>query len=220
MACDARPRVGAADQHAVHRYLVDRQHAAGGFELEMAGQPLGLAAVVVLALAQQHGTARFQFLCEGGHGLAGARDVLAVALGRLGRSIDLGCAFADRDDELRRAGRVAGDFAGGGVLFGDRAVDGLEYRADGLDRLRDAVHRIRGAGGVALQRVDLFGDLLRRALGLHRECLDLGGDDRKASSRSARARGLDGRVEREQRRLPCDLCDQVDDVADGGRGFA
>ncbi|MHC2663570.1 hypothetical protein ACVINX_004355 [Bradyrhizobium diazoefficiens] len=82
------------------------------------------------------------------------------------------------------------------------------------------MHGIGGAGGVALQCIDLFGDLFRRALGLHRERFHFGRDDRKALARSARARGLDGRVEREQRRLPRDLRDQIDDVADGGGGLA
>ncbi|MHC2400036.1 hypothetical protein ACVMGC_004580 [Bradyrhizobium barranii subsp. barranii] len=174
----------------------------------------------MLALAEQHRTARFQLPREGGAGLAGAGDVLAVGLGRLGRGVDLGRALADRDDELRRAGRVAGDLAGGGILLGHRAVDGVEHRADRLDRLRDAVHGVGRAGGVALERVDLPGDLLRRTLGLHRERLHFGGDDRKALAGRTRTRGLDGRVECEQRRLPRDLGDQIDDIADGGGGFA
>ena len=106
-----------------------------------------------------------------------------------------------------------------GVLLGDRAVDGFEHRADRLDRLRDAMHRVGGAGGVLLERVDLLGDLFGRALGLHRQRLDLGGDDRKAFAGGTRARCLDGRVEREQRGLPRDLRDQMDDVADGRGGL-
>ncbi len=82
------------------------------------------------------------------------------------------------------------------------------------------MHGIGRAGGIALQRVDLLGDFFRCALGLYRECLDLGRDDRKTFACGSGARGLDGRVEREQRRLPRDLRDQIDDVADGGRGFA
>ena len=75
-------------------------------------------------------------------------------------------------------------------------------------------------GGVPLQRVDLFGDFLGGVLGLHRQRLDLGGDHRKAASGGAGARRLDGGVERQQRGLPRDLRDQVDDIADRGRGFA
>ncbi len=82
------------------------------------------------------------------------------------------------------------------------------------------MHGVDRAGGVALQRLDLPGDLFRRVLGLHRERLHLGGDDREAAPGLAGARGLDGGVEREQRGLPGDLRDQVDDIADRRRGFA
>ena len=81
------------------------------------------------------------------------------------------------------------------------------------------MHGIDRACGVALQRLDLLGDLFGRVLGLHRQRLDLGGDHRKAASGVAGARRLDGGVERQQRGLPRDLRDQVDDVADRRRGF-
>ena len=63
-------------------------------------------------------------------------------------------------------------------------------------------------------------DLLGGVLGLHRQRLDLGGDHRKAAPGGAGPRRLDGGVERQQRGLPRDLRDQVDDIADRGRGFA
>jgi hypothetical protein len=69
------------------------------------------------------------------------------------------------------------------------------------------MHRVGGARGILLKRVDLLGDLFGRALRLHRQCLDLGGDDSKALSGSTRAGCLDGRVERKQRSLPRDLRD-------------
>ena len=105
------------------------------------------------------------------------------------------------------------------VLLGHRAVDVFEHRADRLDRLRDPVHGIDRARGVLLQRLDLLGDFLGGVLGLHRERLDLGGDHRKAAPGGAGPRRLDGGVERQQRGLPRDLRDQVDDIADRGRGF-
>jgi len=57
-------------------------------------------------------------------------------------------------------------------------------------------------------------------LGLHRQRLDLGGDHGKAAPGITCPRRLDGGVERQQRGLPGDLRDQVDDIADGGRRFA
>ncbi len=119
-----------------------------------------------------------------------------------------------------RSGRdVVGHLAGGFVLFGHRAVDVLEHRTDRLDRLRYPLHGIDGARGVLLQRVDLSGDLFGGVLGLHRERLDLDRDHRKAAAGFTGAGGLDGRVERQQRGLPRDLRDQIDDIADRGRGF-
>ena len=64
--------------------------------------------------------------------------------------------------------------------------------------------------------LDLFGGIL----GLHGQRLHFGGDHRKAAAGDARPRSLDGGVQRQQRGLLCDLRDQVDDIADGGRGFA
>ena len=105
------------------------------------------------------------------------------------------------------------------VLLADRAVDVLENRPDRLDRQRDPVHGIDRARGILLQRVDLFLDLLGGVLGLHRERLDLGGDHGEAPPGDASPRRLDGGVERQQRGLPGDLRDQVDDIADRGRGL-
>ena len=143
-----------------------------------------------------------------------------MGLGLLGRAVDFGGTVADRDDEMRGGGDVGRHLAGGFILLGHRTVDVFEHRADRLDRLRDPVHRVDRARGIPLQRVDLFLDLLGGVLGLHRERLDLGGDHREAASGSTCPRRLDGGVERQQRGLPGDLRDQIDDVADGGRGFA
>jgi hypothetical protein len=54
---------------------------------------------------------------------------------------------------------------------------------------------------------------------LHRERLDLGGDDRKSPAGRAGARRLDRGIERKQRGLPRDLRDQVDDIADRRGGL-
>ena len=104
-------------------------------------------------------------------------------------------------------------------MLGDRAIDGFEHRADRLDRLRNAMHRVGGACGVLLERVDLLGDLFGRVLRLHCQRLDLGGDDRKAFAGGTCSGCLDGRVERKQRGLPRDLRDQMDDVADRRGGL-
>ena len=142
-----------------------------------------------------------------------------MGFGFLGRVIDLGGAVADRADEAGGGSRVVGHFAGRRALLGNRAVDVVEHRADRFDRLRDAMHGVDRARGVALQRLDLLGDLFGRVLGLHRERLHLGGDDREAAPGLAGACGLDGGIERQQRGLPCDLRDQVDDIADRRRGL-
>ena len=147
-------------------------------------------------------------------------DAFAMSFGFFGRMIDFGGAVADRNDEARRGCGIVGHFAGGLALLGDRAVDVVEHRADQFDRLRNTMHGIDRAGGVALQRLDLFGDFLGGVLSLHRERLHLGGDDGKTAPGFAGARGLDGRVERQQRGLPRDLRDQIDDIADRGGGLA
>ncbi len=145
--------------------------------------------------------------------------MLAMRFGFFGGVVDLGRAVADRSDEVRGGSDVLGHLAGGLVLLGHRAVDVFEHRADRLDRQRNPVHRLYRSGGVALQRVDFLLDLLGRILGLHRKRLDLGSDHREAAPGSACACRLDRRVERQQRRLPGDLRDQVDDIADRGGRF-
>jgi len=143
-----------------------------------------------------------------------------MRLGFLGRGVDLGGAVADRDDEARRGRCIVGHFAGGLALLSHRAIDVVEHRADQFDRLRDAMHGVDRAGSVALQRLDLLGDLFGGVLGLNRERLDLGGDHGKTAPGLAGARGLDGGVERQERGLPRNLRNQIDDIADRGRGLS
>ncbi len=213
-----------ADQDTFHGNLVDRRRdqAARGLDLyfQVARQFFALAFILAVALTQQDRAARFELLRKLGDGGAGLGDALAMGFGFLGRAVDLGGAVADRDDEMRGGGGVFGDRAGGFVLFRHRAIDGVEHRADRLDRLRNAMHRIDRTGGILLQRVDLLADLFGGALGLHRERFHLGRDHREAAPGGASACRLDGGVECQQRGLPRDLRDQIDDVADRGRGFA
>src|SRR6185437_5582138 len=180
-------------------WCVDRARRGRNLDLEIAGQALLLATVLAPALAEQHGAAGLELVREDSHRLAGA--------------------VADRDDELRGGARIVGHLADGAVLLGDRAIDVVEDRTDRLDRLGNPVHGLSRACSVLLQCLDFPGDLFRRALGLHRERLHLGGDHRKAAAGFTGARRLDGGVERKQRGLARDLRDQIDDVADGGGGF-
>ena len=77
-------------------------------------------------------------------------------------------------------------------------------RTDGLDRV---------AGGV-LDGADLLGDIFRGARGLTCQRLDLRGHHGKAAAGFARARRLNGGVERQEVGLFRDIPDQHDDVAD------
>ena len=131
----------------------------------------------------------------------------------------LGGAVADGNDEARRGRRVIAHFAGGPALLGHRAIDVLENRPDRLYRLRDLMDGFDGAGGIPLQRVDFLVDFFGCFLGLHCKGLDLGSNHGKAAPGGAGPCRFDRRVERQQRRLPCDLRDQVDHIADRGRGF-
>jgi hypothetical protein len=168
----------------------------------------------------QHGAAGFEFLREHGHGIAGAGNEFAMRFGLPGRAFNFGSAVADRDNETRRGRDVFGHRVSGVILLRDRAVDVFEYRPDRLDRLGDPMHRIDRTGGVLLQGLNLPGDLLGGVLGLHRQRLDLGSNDREAAPGRTRTRRLDRGVERQQRRLLGDVGDQVDDIADRGRRLA
>ena len=216
--------VRSADQDTFHGNLIYRSHdhTARGldFHLQVARQPFALAEVCAVALTQQHRAARLQFLCEGSNGFAGAGDILAMRLGLPGRAVDFAGAVADRDDEAGGGGRVLRHLAGRCALLRHRAADIFENGADRLDRLRNPMYRVRRARGVLLQRLDILGDLLRGVLGLHRERLHFGRNHGEAAPGFASPRRFDGGIEREQRGLSRDLRDQIDDIADRGRGFA
>ena len=213
--------VGAGDQDVVGGNLVDRRGAVPlDIDLDVAGQPFRSPPLVALALAQQHRAAGLELLRKHRHGLAGARDLLAVPRSFSGGHNDFGSTVADFDDEVRSGGRILRHLAGGLILLGDRAADVLEHGADRLDRLRNPVHGFRRTRRVLLQRLDLPGDLLGGVLGLHGERLDFGRHHGKAPAGFARARRLDGGIERKQRGLPGDLRNQVDHIADRRRGLA
>ena len=82
-------------------------------------------------------------------------------------------------------------------------------RVDGLDR----------AHGGALHAGDLRGDFLGGAAGLAGQRLDLAGNHGEAAAGVARARGLDGGVERQQIGLLGDVGDELDHVADAPGRF-
>ena len=87
-----------------------------------------------------------------------------------------------------------------GLDFLDRALD----RAVGFDRL----------AGRLLDRGDLGGDVVGRPRGLRGEAFHFLGDDREAAAGIARARRLDGGVEREEVGLAGDVADQAEDRFD------
>ena len=83
-----------------------------------------------------------------------------------------------------------------------RACDVVSVLAFGKDFELADLPCDRAQGGNAragriLHRANLLCDLLGRAAGLHRQFLDLAGDDGEASSRLTATRRLDRRVERE-----------------------
>lgn len=145
--------------------------------------------------------------------LPGLRHALAVGFGFLGGVVDFRAARSHRGDELRRRRCVLRDFAGGFVLLGHRAVDMREHRLDRIDGGGDAMDRVERRRGVLLQGVDLLLDLFGGALGLDRQRLHFGRDDRKPPAGGAGSGGLDGRIQREQRGLLGDGRDQVDHIA-------
>ena len=100
---------------------------------------------------------------------------------------------------LRAISGVAG-------LLLDRGSDGrgdLRHLVDDLADALDGIHRFLGR---ALDGGDLRGDAFGGARRLRRKALDLGGDDGKALAGFARARGFDGRVQRQKVGLRRDAC--------------
>ncbi len=162
----------------------------------------------------------FELLREHGDGLAGLGDAFAMGLGFLGRAVDLGGAVADRDDETAmrwrrcRTSRRWSAFCSATAPLTFSNTGRIASIACEM-RCTASTEPAASFCSASIFLRDLFGGVL----GLHRERLDLGGDHGKAAPGGAGARRLDGGVERQQRGLPGDLRDQVDDVADRGRGL-
>ena len=121
------------------------------------------------------------------------------------RFAGLACALGgmtDIDRDVSGAGRrrpnAGRDVVGGAPLLLDRGRDRTGDAADTLDGLADRLDR----GDRLLGRKLHAGDLVRYLVGclgsLAGECLDLLGDDREAAARIARARSLDGGIQRQK----------------------
>src|SRR5574338_1081423 len=154
-------------------------------------------------LARQFGCGRQHLAGGGAGGRGGFADLADVAgdfLGALGGLLD-----------------VARDLLGRGTLLLDGRGDGGGDLADLGDGLADALDRLDRAADGALDGADLGGDLLGCLGGLAGQSLDLARHDGEALAGLAGARGLDGRVEREQVGLLGDVGDQIDHFADFGR---
>ena len=133
-------------------------------------------------------------------GLHLRRDVLRVIIGRLH-------GYIHRFDLLRD-------------LF-DEALDLSENLAQSIDARRAVLHSLaarlhRGDGRIRilLNGHDEFGDALCRFRRFRCELAHLVGDDGEAAAMLARARCLDGRIERQQVRLLCDARNRLDNRAD------
>ena len=106
-----------------------------------------------------------------------------------------------------------------GELLFQHSVEVAVHRASRIDTARDRFDRVRGLLHGRLNAENLLAHLAGRFRGLGRKQLDLVRDHRKSASGRTRPRGLDGRVQGEQRGLPCDVLDQLDDDIDPlGRG--
>ena len=139
-------------------------------------------------------------------------------MGLGGRARDLALHHDDERRSLGGAAHVLRDLArGGGLLFHRRGrrrriLDDLAHPVgDPADRR----HRLAGR---VLHFQDLARDIFRRLGGGDRERFDFRGDDRGAAADLARARRLDGRVERQQVCLFGNAADELHHVADLLRG--
>ena len=142
-----------------------------------------------------------------GHFLEVAHPVLRpaeLALVVLRRGVERGQHLLQLVDVAAdRAGRL-GDLVVLAVDFADHLADADQRVLDPRDRIARLVAHLHALAdlddhllGFHAERVDRARDLVGRLAGLAGERLDLGGDDREAAARVARARRLDRRVERE-----------------------
>src|SRR3954468_11973980 len=138
--------------------------------------------------------------------------------GRAGAALDVGNAGTDLHGALRRLLDVAGDFLGGSALLLHRRGDGRGDFRHPADRVADLLDGPDGVAGRCLDAGYLDRNLAGGTCGLPGQRLDLGGHHGEAAAGIARARGLDGGIERKQVGLAGDGVDQFDDVADARRG--
>ena len=138
----------------------------------------------------------------------------------------LGRDLVDTDHgggHLLRAGRslpdAIGDRLGRRALLlhaGGNVGENLLHPSNGGD---DAVDGADGSFDLVANGRDLVGDVFGRTGGLGCQALHLSGHDGEPLARLPGARGLDGRVEGQEVRLPGDLLDHPDDGIDVlGRG--
>jgi hypothetical protein len=126
----------------------------------------------------------------------GAVPCLRGLSGNLGRAVGhrIGCGGSRRD--------VAGDLGRRRALFLHRRGDRTGDRVDLADRLFDLLHRGDRFAGGAAHLADMTGDLLGGTRGLGGELLHFAGHHGEAFPGIARARRLDGGVQRQQVGLP------------------
>src|SRR3954453_7256145 len=198
-----------------------RSSWSGGMALRLLQAELPDEALELLGGAGQLLRRRGDLLRRGARLLRGGRHLLRRGRGLLGDGGDLGHVGLDllraRRDLLDRGG----DLLDAAVHVGDRVAERQERLAGLLDR-RDPVLGATGAvlddldglGGLALDLADERGDRGGRRLALLGQLADLLGDHGEAAALLAGARGLDGRVQRQQVRLLRDAGDRGHDALD------
>ena len=132
---------------------------------------------------------------------------------------DAGHALGDVRDGGGGAAHVGDEARGRGALLIHRGGDRIGDQRQLVDRFRDRADRGDRLAGGRLDLGDLGADLAGRLAGLRRERLHFGRHHRKAAPGLARARRLDGGVERKQVGLFGDCRDDADDLADVLRGL-
>src|SRR6185369_12350907 len=128
----------------------------------------------------------------------------------------LGVAVDLVDRLIQSTDIVALGAARGADLFHD-AGDALDRAQNLLHRRASAFDQLRAPRDIVERRADELLDFVGGSSRALREIAHLAGYHRKAATLLAGARGLDGRIQRQQVGLECDLIDHADDVADPTR---
>ena len=145
---------------------------------------------------------------------ATARTVCDIGAGVVGGVADAAHLLGGFERALGGNIDAARDLLRGGALLRHRRRDRAADRADVADGALDRRDRRDRTAGRVLHVGDLLGDVFGGLAGLAGQRLDLARHHGKAAAGLAGARGLDGRVERQQIGLLGDVGDQADDVAD------